>query len=364
MAVGLLLSVLPAHLAGQVISAKGTVLRNDSVPAPDVRVVLHRVGQRAQGPLDSARTDAQGRFRFSFRPDTSALYLLSARYLGIEYFSSPVPTRPGRPDSSFHILVYDTSSTAPIRLQARHLVLGRPGDTGDRSVLDFMVLRNDGHLTRTGPDSLRPSWVAPLPLGSSGLELGESDFSPDAVSRHGDSLIVTAPLAPGEKQLTIQYQLPSGRNVLQLPFLERTANVNVLAEENGVTVSGGGLARADSQVIQGRTFQRWTGAIPAGSAIRVVLPGRDRTARWLLGSLVGVIALGLIGAGWYALRPRSHARSSPTTDQLVDALAALDARYSGKEPESPAAEWAAYQTERARLKSELESRLAADAPTQ
>jgi hypothetical protein len=329
-----------------------------------VRVVLHRVGQRAQGPLDSTRTDAHGRFRFSFRPDTSALYLLSARYQGIEYFSSPVPTRPSHPDSSYHILVYDTSSSAPVRLEARHLVVGRPGQSGDRSVLDFLVLRNDGHLTRTSPDSLRPSWSALLPTGSTGLELGESDFSPDAVSRRGDSLIVMAPLAPGEKQLTVQYQLPSGRNALQLPFPERTATVNVLTEENGVIVSGGGLARADSQVIQGRTFQRWSGAMPAGSSIRVLLPQRGQTARRLLGSLVAVVALGLVGAAWYALRPRARPRSAPSTDELVEALAALDARYSGKEAESSGSEWAMYIAERARLKSELESRLAADAPTQ
>jgi hypothetical protein len=355
----LVLSVFPLGLAAQAIRSRGTVLLNDSLPARDVRVVLHRVGQRVQGPLDSTLTDAQGRFRFTFQPDTTVLYLLSARYRGIEYFSSPLPTHPSRPDSVVRILVYDTSSTAPVRLEARHLVLSRPGENGDRSVLDFMVLRNDGHLTRTGPDSVRPSWSTSLPVGTRGLELGESDFSPDAVSRRGDSLVLTAPLAPGEKQLTIQYQVPSDRHDLRLAFPERTPTVNVLAEENAIAVSGGGLARADSQNIQGRTFHRWTGSMPAGSSLRISLPKIDRTSRWVLMALVGIIALGLTGAGWYALRPRARSGTSLSPGQLVDALAALDDRYAGKEAELSPAEWASYRAERARLKAELEASLAA-----
>ena len=90
----LFLSLFPLRLAAQAIRSRGTVLLNDSQPARDVRVVLHRVGQRVQGPLDSTRTDAQGRFRFTFQPDTTVLYLLSARYRGIEYFSAPLAYSP------------------------------------------------------------------------------------------------------------------------------------------------------------------------------------------------------------------------------------------------------------------------------
>ena len=231
------------------------------------------------------------------------------------------------------ILVYDTSSTAPVRLEARHLVLSRPGENGTAMSWTSWCSGTTAISPRTGPDSVRPSWTAPLPAGTTGLELGESDFSPDAVSRRGDSLVVMAPLAPGEKQLTIQYQVPSDRHDLRLPFAERTPTVNVLAEENAVAVSGGGLARADSQNIQGRIFHRWTGSMPAGSSLRISLPRIDRTSRWVLMALVGIIALSLVGAGWYALRPRAGSRAFRSPDQLVDALAALDDRYAGKEAE-------------------------------
>ncbi|MEP7227999.1 MAG: hypothetical protein ABI785_11600 [Gemmatimonadales bacterium] len=357
------LSVLSVPVAAQTVRAGGAVLKADSTPVPGTRVVLHQVGRMLQGPLDSTKTDRRGRFRFAFRPDTSALYLLSVRHAGIEYFSPPVHTNPERPDTTIRILVYDTSSTAPIALEARHLVVTRPGEDGSRSVLDLVVLLNSGNRTRVATDSAGASWVGLLPRGTMGLEVGESDVSPDAVTRRGDSLLVTAPLAPGEKQVTVQYVVPAGSKELELPFTEPVSSVNVLAEENDVVVSGGTLALADSQVLQGRSFRHWTGAVPAGGALRVALPGQRRVPEGLLPSLVGAVVLVLIGAGWYFLarHPRSPA-ASPAV--LLDKMAALDARYLGREGETSAEDWGSYQTERRRLKAELEAALAAGAPGQ
>jgi len=192
-----------------------------------------------------------------------------------------------------------------------------------------------------------------------GLELGESDVSPDAVVRRGDSVYVTAPLAPGEKQLTLEYLIPAGREVLALPFTSPVPMLNVLTEEGGAIVSGGTVAAADSQELQGRSFRRWTGDVPAGSALRVTLPGRGRAPEWLLAVLVGTVSLVLAGAAGYVLW---NGARTPTlsTGELLDAVAQLDARYRGRETETPADEWSAYQSERARLKAQLETSLAAE----
>jgi hypothetical protein len=315
------------------------------------------VGRASQGPIDSTRSDPRGRFSFSFRPDTSALYLLSARRSGIEYFSPPVSTNPRRPDSIVIVTVYDTSTTAPVTLEARHLVLTGPGEDGSRSILDLIVLRNQGRLTRVAPDTIRPSWSIPLPSGTTGLQVGESDVSSDAVSRKGDSLVVTAPLAPGEKQITVQYQVPSDRAVVELPLNQPGLRVNVLAEERGVKVIGPGLALADSQMIQGRSFRRWTGVMPAVGALKLVIPAIGRTPRGLLAALVGGLGLVLAGAGWYLVTRRREAVARPRPDELLEAIAALDARYLGRESETSAQEWSAYQGRRARLKSDLETSL-------
>ena len=353
------LSVIPVLAAQTTARAEGRVILPDSSGVAGVRVVLHRVGQQVQGPLDSVLSATGGHFRFRFRADTAVLYLLSARRSGIEYFSPPVNPRAQRPDTSIRIVVYDTSSAVPIGIEARHLVIARPGEDGSRTVLDLIVLRNDGTRTRIASDSARPSWAGPLLAGTMGLELGESDVSPDAVMRRGDSVYVTAPLGPGEKQLTLEYLIPAGRETLVLPITSPVPMLNVLTEEGGAIVSGGTVAAADSQELQGRSFRRWTGDVPAGSALRVTLPGRGRAPEWLLAVLVGTVSLVLAGAAGYVLW---NGARTPTlsTGELLDAVAQLDARYRGRETETPADEWSAYQSERARLKAQLETSLAAE----
>jgi hypothetical protein len=364
-ALGLLSAVVPALQAQTSTATAGRVVlprARDTVPLPGVRVLLHRVGRTTQGPVDSARADAAGRFRFRFRADTSAIYLLSTRYGGIEYFSPPVPTNPARPDTSVLLLAYDTSATAPVAVEARHIVVPRPGQDGARSVLDLIVLRNDGVRARVSPDSLHPTWSLRLPTGTGEMQVGESDVSPDAVVRQGDSVLVFAPLGPGTKQLTLEYAVVPVRGRLAFPVGPGGAALNLLVEERGVEVSGGALALADSQTIEGRSFRRWSGRVPPDGTVTLTWPGGGLAAWRLLAALVGAVAVVLALAAWRLLRRPRGAVPLAGPDRLLDGIAALDARYAGREADTPADEWRAYVAERARLKAELEAALAATAP--
>ena len=351
---------VPATIRAQSVAAGSVGLPrgSDTVPASGVPVVLHRVARASQGPIDSTIADERGRFRFRFRADTGALYLLSARYGGVEYFSSPVPTDHARSDTAIRVLVYDTSSTAPLRIAGRHIVVARPGEDGSRSVLEVLVLRNDGVVTRVAGDSTHPTWRMALPAGSSQVQLGESDFSSDAVTSRADSVLVLAPIGPGDKQLTLEYLIPGELNTVDFP-LDTGVIVNVLLEEGAARVSGGGLALADSQSVGGRWFHRWSGRIERSPGIRLTLPRAGRTPRLFLALLVAGVAVLLGLAAWRVAVPKQATRAEPVApSQLIDALAELDARYAGRESEVPIDEWKRYQEERARLKAALEAALA------
>jgi hypothetical protein len=324
---------------------------DDSAPLRGTWVVLHQLTEAARGPVDSVRTGPDGRFRFRFRRATAALNLLSARHDGIDYFSVPFGSRG---TDTVTLVVHDTSSRAPVGVVARHVIIARPGEDGIREVLDLILLFNEGTKTRVPPDSLGASWASPLPPGSRGLELNRGDMSPDAVLRRGDSAIVSAPIAPGEKQLAFLYHLPAGRQKIEIPTGPDSVGVNLLVEEPGATVAAPGVTFADSQVIEGRAFQRWSGELPPNATVRVTLTGADPDAPPVLAALVAVLALALLAAAWRLL-PRARAVS---TERLIGEVAFLDMRYQGREAETTPDDWARYLERRGKLKAELEAALA------
>ncbi|MEP6572905.1 MAG: hypothetical protein ABJD11_09415 [Gemmatimonadota bacterium] len=364
-------SILSAQglAAGRIVR----ILGRDTSAVPGVEVVLHRVGREAQGPVDSARTDARGRFRFRFTPDTASIFLVSAGHQGVQYFSPPVHVNPALPDTALVLVVADTSRTAAVSIQARHIVVSRPAADGTRPVLEIVVLQNNGDHTRVSPDSLTPSWAMRLPRGVLSVQPGQGDFSPDAISTRGDSLLLFAPISPGDKQVVVSYTIPSNLSTVGYAIDQPAGTVAFLLEEEGTSLSGG-LAAAEPQTVEGRTFRRWTGSPKAGDLITINFPSAGST-RWLLPALVGLVSVVLVGALIALLRRRTPAlaqayrapmppvpaaRLAPDDSALVDRIAALDARFGGDESAVTAEEWTAYQQERAELKAQLAQSLARD----
>ena len=352
----LLTAIALPSLAQQSVSVAGRVVRvgRDTIHAPGVRLVLHRVGRSAQGPLDSVVTDRDGRFRLRFPADTTYLYLLSASYAGIEYFSSPINTNPAVPDTAMVVAVFDTSSTQPVDQVARYLVIRRAAADGSRSVLDLIVLGNSGARTRLAADTLVPSWQGFVPTGIGTIRVGEADLSADAIVFRGDSIMVFAPIAPGEKQIAMEYAIRPGVP-LRLRFSQDSVATNVLVQDAGARVEGAEMMAADSQVIEGERFDRWVGAPHAGEIITVSF-GRRRGAvpPWLLPAMVGFMGAGLLAA---VLRRRPR-KPVVSLEALTDRIAELEARYGGREGDVPADEWAQYLEERDRLRAELAAHLA------
>lgn len=336
---------LPLDIAGQTTRVAGA----DTLPVAGVPVTLHRVGRTAQGAIDSATTGSDGRFRFRLAGDTTAIYLVSARYAGIEYFGEPLRPPGAR---GVRIIVSDTSSTAPVRLEARHLIIRPPDESGTRAVLDLFSIRNDGPDTRIGRDSASPSWSIALPAGAIEVEVQEGDVSPSAVRFRGDTVLVLAPLAPGVKNVMLSYRLPVGAR--RTEWTAPVDSFDILMEEDGASVQGAGLASAAPVELMGSTLRRWTASPPTGGPGTVVFPGGPAALSRMLYWMVGALAV-LLGAGtawtWRRTGEAKVSAPAPPPVDLIGDLARLDARFAGKRDQVGAAEWSAYEAERARLKA-------------
>ncbi|HEV8356459.1 MAG TPA: hypothetical protein VGQ17_06780 [Gemmatimonadales bacterium] len=352
-----------SRVAGRVVRLSG----GDTLPVPGAGVVLHRVARAAQGPVDTARADGAGRFQLRFAADTGAVWLLSSRFAGIEYFSQPLSADPARPDTGLILVVADTSSRAPVALRQRTILVSRPDESGTRTVVDWFVLTNPGQLTRVAPDTLRPSWSTALPEAAQAVELAEaglSQFSPDAVVFRRDSALLFAPLSAGDKELMLQYRIPGTLRRFTVPFGGPAESVFVLLEEPPAGVAAPGFSAADSQLIEGRPFRRWVGPMRAAGGLDIVMPAPLLSSGQLLALLVAAASLGFLVLAWYLLRraqaaPAAAPHPLATPASLADQVARLDARYLDHRHEVPPEEWARYVAERDRLKERLVRALAA-----
>lgn len=286
----------PVDVAGRVVRVVGA----DTLAAAGARVVLHRVGNTRQGPLDSMVAAGDGAFRFRTRADSGDVLLVSARWHDVEYFAPPVV-----PGSAAMVLVADTSSSVALQVVARHVIIGGPAADGSRDVVDLIILRNAGTFTRARRDSLTGSWSMPLPPLVANLRVGDADFAQDAFDVHDDSLHLFAPVPPGDRQFFLQYQLAPGARSLDLPLDATTDTISVLAEEDDLDLSSG-MVRQGFEEMQGRRFTRWSGSGNIGS-LRVGFSGNAALPRWLLPLLIAVVALPLLWATRRALaRPRTE----------------------------------------------------------
>lgn len=353
----------PVRVAGQVLLGREA----DSLPAPGAMVLLHRVGPSRQGPIDSVLSDAAGRFAMRFRPDTGALYLISARYRGIEYFAPPVSRDAAHPDLAVTVLVYDTSSTVPLVVASRHFVVGRPDPSGVRNVADLVLLENAGSATRLAGDSLHPTWRMLLPSRALGVEVGESDFSSDALVQRADTLFLNASVPPGTRQFTLTYHLAAGETRLEIPIDHDVPAADILSEDPAL-VARGGLTREDTVSVVGRTFTKWDGALQSGTPLVLEFTADTPIPGWVLPALIAALGLGLIGLSVTSARRR--AASAPLVmpvipapdlgtdaEALLTRIAELDAAHAGGAAGVSPEAWQEYLRERARLKDRLRALL-------
>ena len=351
--------------------AEGRVLRPSAkaqpVPVVGQWVVLHRVGSDRAAPVDSAKSDAAGRYRIRYSPSgvPDALYFVSSRYGGIAYFSPPLradTVRGGDAD----VMVYDTTpATSDLNIQGRHFVLSSPRAGGRREVAEVFEVDNAGFHTIVARDSITPIWTTHLPVEADSISVGPGDVTVGAVVFRQSRAEVFAPISPGVRQLVITYLLPAKAFPLSHPIERPVAVLEVLLEEPTAAVEGARLAEVSPALIDGRQFRRYLATdVPANAVMIVTVPravGQNRAAMRVLAVVVALAMLGAF-AVWYVRRrafriPSGVRHPASDVERMIAELAALDARF-----EKQADGHAEYEQQRARLKAQI-ARALAEAPS-
>ncbi|MBX7118142.1 MAG: hypothetical protein K1X31_03985 [Gemmatimonadaceae bacterium] len=366
--VGLL--AVPAVLAAQdARSIEGQVTLPGATaagrPAAGAMMTLHRVGPDAAGPIDSMRTGTDGRYRFRYRAtgDTSAVYFVSTVRGGVNYFTPPMrePTvRGGMAD----LVVYDTTSApVPIAVRGRHLIITVPdsGTRSKRTVIEAFELSNDSSVTRVARGAAGTTFEAALPPGIGAPQPGQGDVSPDAIAFAEGRMKVTAPLAPGLKQVSISYEIPADVDPFEVLIEQPVTVLEVLVEDPSAVVTGAGLVPEDPVSIEGRPFRRFVAQdAAAAQTVRVTIPpaATSRSLRVML-IVTAVGAAMLLGLGMVMMRRGPHLarRRDDDPDSLALEVAALDAAFErvGAPTEAERAE---HYLKRAQLKGRLAAALA------
>jgi hypothetical protein len=332
-------------------------------------VTLHRVGSDTAGPLDSMRTDAKGRYRFTYHRtgDPQAIYFVSSTYDGVAYFSQPLRTADATGDDA-QITVYDTTSgPLALQLRGRHLIIAAPGPDLLRTIVEVFEISNDTPLTLVagGPQADRPTWTTALPAGATRFRVGQGDVPPDAVTSDSGRVKVFAPFAPGMKQFSISFALPPGAFPLRMPMEHQTGMLEALTEEPAATVRGPAIAPTDAVTVERQTFHRFVGEnTPANGVIRIAVPAAPISAQPIyLAALIAVVGGALLLALARAFT-RPPAVVAPAAngahgerERLARAIVDLDDAFARSASPSPKAQ-AAYAAKRDALKAALTAALA------
>lgn len=273
-------------------------------------VVLHRITRTGGGPVDSTRTNTRGRYRFELRRadiDTSGIYLVSAWFDSLAYFSLPLNLRDRTAAHVEDIVAYPTTSNSPpIRLERRLATIASASTEGTREVLEILELENTGTTTRITKDTLFPTWAGRIPEGVGQERGGQGDISPEAMRFRHDSIIVLAPVPPGAiKQLSYAYTLRAGVRTLVIPIDQVTVNLNLLLEDTAAVVTAPRSEALGVQELEQRHYAAYrAGPLMPGDRVEIQLPSTGFRAQTLLPYIIAVLAAGMVVALVWALRKR------------------------------------------------------------
>ncbi len=203
----LLAAALPA-----VAAVEGTVVNQTTgKPAANSMVTLFRLDQGGMTPVETLRTDNQG--KFAFEQDAQGAKLLQVIFDGVVYSHMLTP---GMLSEGMRVEVYNASSKPGAAQIEQHMVLLEPAG-GQLNVTEAYIFRNDGNKTYNDPDNgtLR-FWLPPAARGIvqvSATSPGGMPVDRSAVQTSDPNVYkVEFPIKPGETRIDLRYLMPFSRD--------------------------------------------------------------------------------------------------------------------------------------------------------
>ena len=342
-------------------------------PAANTWVTVHRVGKDSAGPIDSVRSDALGRYRLAWRTfgSADAVYFASVTWNGIAYFTPPLRDRNTRGEGA-EITVFDTTTaTFPLHVKGRHLIVSSADSSRMRTVIEVFELENDSlrTLVASVAQSPSPTWSVRIPALAQDVHASAGEISPDAFIMSPERVAVFAPIAPGVKQVSFSYRMPSGSFPLTLRVDEPTVVFEVLLEDALATARGAGVLAVGPVTMENRTFRRFLAQdVRAGATVVIdVLNGGGMPRRYYIVGLLTVIGGAMLAVLAGAMRGRvndssmaapvvSRGDEMSESERLALEIAMLDAVHADHTA-TKREDNASYAAQRASLKDALRDAL-------
>jgi len=363
--VTILASLLAATAgAAEVGTITGRVI-NESTEKPQRGVTVFLSSGTEDGSNQETRrttTDAGGRYEFDGLPTgEDRFYALDARFRGGTFAGRAISipsdtTAPPVIDTTLR--VWETT-TDPASVVVRRDDLFVISTSGGAAVIESVTIANLSDLAyigrgraMSGEDTSGASVGFALPEGARNVRIADSDIDIPALVELDSGVAATVAFPPGETRVTFSYEIPgSGASVdLSRPALYPTLELSIFARPP-LEIRSNRLQEEDPVTLDGIRYERWSAAdrLDAGDPLQALAIG---DAGLSIVPLLAIIAGALLLGTAATLLMRRRRAEPPRDDRhdLLVAVAELDLAFeSGDVPEDR------YKTERARLRSKLES---------
>ncbi len=314
------IGVLPASAAstgtlkGKVVNATA----NGSSVA-EVEVTMTAYFGETERNKSTAKTDTEGNFQFTGL-DTSSNYAyeVTTTYQKADYSAPRVSFSNSDDQKEVTLKVYDaTGDEKVVKATAKHYVLNV--GKGGIEVNEILVLNNASDKSyigsrEVGSDQRETSRYLP-PSGAQNVNYGDGLMS-CCVVKDGAGFVDTMAIQPGQDQKTYTYKLPyEGTSLAFSSTLQQNVDKVQLLVPQGVRADVSGLANHGSQVVQGTSYQLFSGDnLQAGTTFEVNLQGLPQGgipggAAALIGISFGILAA--LVAVFFLLRRRSEPAPLP-----------------------------------------------------